>query len=237
MASIKFKFDTKKLEKDLNKVFEQKAREINLKNKVEEEGGKMRILTETEKELLKILILNLENKNSYTCTITYDVLPEYISPQLKDLLLTLKYSGYCASFSQWLGGAQITLTPEGVNYFEKEEDYKKMKSKPSININNLNASNSIITFGDVYDSNFNIDNSYTEISKLIDQYGGDDKEELKNLLEEVKDYVENILESKSVGKNKSLFTRIGNHVKKHQWFYQAVVTFIGNAVIKIMSGQ
>ena len=75
-------------EKDLNKVFEQKAREINLKNKVEEEGGKMRILTETEKELLKILILNLENKNSYTCTITYDVLPEYISPQLKDLLLT-----------------------------------------------------------------------------------------------------------------------------------------------------
>ena len=112
-----------------------------------------------------------------------------------------------------------------------------MKSKPSININNLNASNSIITFGDVYDSNYNIDNSYTEISKLIDQYGGDDKEELKNLLEEVKDYVENILESKSVGKNKSLFTRIGNHVKKHQWFYQAVVTFIGNAVIKIMSGQ
>ena len=80
MASIKFKFDTKKLEKDLNKVFEQKAREINLKNKVEEEGGKMRILTETEKELLKILILNLENKNSYTCTITYDALPEYISP-------------------------------------------------------------------------------------------------------------------------------------------------------------
>ena len=39
MASINFKFDTKKLEKDLNKVLEQKAKEINLKNKVEEEGG------------------------------------------------------------------------------------------------------------------------------------------------------------------------------------------------------
>jgi len=129
MASINFKFDTKKLEKDLNKVLEQKAKEINLKNKVEEEGGNMRILTETEKELLKILISNLKNGNGYTCTLTYDVLPEYIAPQLKDLLLTLKYSGYCASFNQWLGGAQITLTPEGINYFENEEEYKKMKNK------------------------------------------------------------------------------------------------------------
>ena len=103
----------------------------------------MRVLTDTEKELLKILISKLDN--NYTCIITYDMLPEYIASQLKDLLLILKYSGYCASFNQWLGGAQITLTPEGINYFENEEEYKKMRDKSSININNLNANNSIIT--------------------------------------------------------------------------------------------
>lgn len=235
MTNIKFKIDTKKLYKDLNKVLEQKAKEINLKNKVEEEGGKMRVLAETEKELLKILISKLEN--GYTCTITYDILPEYIATQLKDLLLNLKYSGYCATFDQWLGGAQITLTPEGINYFENEGKYTKMRDKASININNLNANNSIITFGDVYDSNFNIDNSYNEINDLIEQYGANDKVELRQLLDEVKEYVENIVESKSVGKNKSLFTRMGNHIQKHQWFYQAILTFIGSAITKIMSGQ
>ena len=183
MANIKIKFDTKKLEKDLNKALERKA------------------------------------------------------SQLKDLLLILKYSGYCASFNQWLGGAQITLTPEGINYFENEEEYKKMRDKSSININNLNANNSIITFGNVFDSNFNIDNSYKKINELINQHGADDKEELKQILDETKDYVDNILETKIVGKNRALFTRIGDHIKKHQWFYQAIVTFIGNTIIKVMSGQ
>lgn len=112
-----------------------------------------------------------------------------------------------------------------------------MKNKSSISINNLNANNSIITFGDVYDSNFNIDNSYNEINKLIEEYGADDKDKLRNILNEVKDYAENIIDTKTVGKNKALFTRIGDHLKKHQWFYQAIVTFIGNTIIKVMSGQ
>lgn len=235
MASIKF--DTKKFEKDLKKIIEQKNKEIILKKQVESEGGKMRILKDTEKELLKI-ILSKKNEN-YTSTILYDDLPPYISEQLSDLLQILKYSGYCASVVRWMGGAQVTLTPEGINYFEKEEEYKKtnMGMGANININNLNANGSNINFGNVYDSTFNIDNSYKELERLIDENGNEDKEELKAILEEVKDYIDNISQSKTIGKNKSLFTKIGDHFQKHQWFYQSIVNLIGAEVIKVMSGN
>ena len=89
----------------------------------------------------------------------------------------------------------------------------------------------------MYDSNFSIDNSYNEMEKMIEEKGGDDKEQLQQILIEVKDYIESITILKTVSKNTGLFTRIGNHIQKHQWFYQSITNMIGSSIIKIMGGN
>lgn len=193
----------------------------------------MKILNYTEKELLKIILDKVGN--GYTCTITHNDLPEYISAQLGDVLSVLKYSKYVARFDQYIGGCHITLTPEGINYFEKEDEYMKTNNIPNINIETLYADGSNINFGN--DSNFNIDNSYNEIEKMIEEKGGDDKEQLQQILLEVKDYIENITTLKTISKNTSLFTRIGNHIQKHQWFYQSITSMLGAAIIRTMNGN
>lgn len=233
--STTIKFDTRKFERDLNKIIKKKNKEIALKNEVESRSGTMKILNDTEKELLKIILDKVGN--GYTCTITHNDLPEYISAQLGDVLSVLKYSKYVARFDQYLEGCHITLTPEGINYFEKEDEYMKNNNTPNISIGTLYADGSNLNFGNVYDSNFNINDSYNEIEKKIEEKGGEDKEQLQQILIEVKDYIENITTLKTISKNTGLFTRIGNHIQKHQWFYQCITNMIGSAIMRIMGGN
>ncbi len=63
------------------------------------------------------------------------------------------------------------------------------------------------------------------------------KKELQQILLEVKDYIENVTTLKTIPKNTSLFTKIGNHIQKHQWFYQSITTMLGTAVIRAMNGN
>lgn len=56
-------------------------------------------------------------------------------------------------------------------------------------------------------------------------------------MQEVKDYIDNINESKIVSKNTGLFKRIGKHIQNYQWFYQTLVTMIGNSIINVMGGK
>ena len=194
----------------------------------------MKLLTNTEKELLKIILDKVGD--DYTCNITHNDLPNYISVQLGDILSAIKYAKYIARFNQYLYGCTITLTPEGMHYFEKEDEYMKKNMTPNITIETLNVNGSNLTFGNVYDSNFNIDNTYNELEKLIEDKGGDDKKELQQILLEVKDYIENVTTLKTIPKNTGLFARIGNHVQKHQWFYQSITTMLGTAIMDIMRG-
>lgn len=109
--------------------------------------------------------------------------------------------------------------------------------KPNIHIESFHADGSNISFGNVYDSNFSIDNSYNELLERINKEPDSDKGELKNILLEVKDYIDNITNLKTITKNTGLFTRIDNHFQKHQWFYQGIINLIGTAVINSMSGK
>lgn len=56
------KFDTRKFERDLNKIIQKKNKEIVLKNEVESRSGTMKILNDTEKELLKIILDKVGNE-------------------------------------------------------------------------------------------------------------------------------------------------------------------------------
>lgn len=234
------KFNTKKFERDLNKslnkVLQDKVEQIKIKNEVESRGNGMKLLNETEKELLSI-ILKCDH-NTYTYRGTHEIFPEYISSQLIKLFSILEECGYVAESHYWIGGSwMVTLTPMGVNYFENEEKYKTMneKSMGNISIGILNATGSNVNMGNVFDSNFSITSNYEKIGKQISENAeGKDKEELHQILNEVKDYVDNILDTKTVGKNTSLFNKIGKHAEKYKWFYQTLTNLVGNAVITAM---
>lgn len=241
MSSIKIKFDSRKLqrdlEKNLNKVIQKENEKIMIKKIASERGENMKILNDTEKELLKLILES--NHDGYTYSGTIEKFPEYIKNQIKKLFAILEECGYAAKTYCWVdGGWQVILTPLGVNYFDEEDKYKKMNEKSNINIQNFNANGSNINFGTVYDSNFNIDSTFQRLEETIEEKAKDeDKEELMNIIQEVKDYIDNINESKVISKNTGLFKRIGKHIQNYQWFYQTVVTVIGNSIMKIMSGN
>ena len=66
--------------------------------------------------------------------------------------------------------------------------------------------------------------------------GGEDKEELHELLDEVKELIENIQSSRAIPKQKKLFEKISNHMEKHGWFYGAVVQLLGTAALGLIGG-
>lgn len=241
MSSIKIRFDSKSLqrnlEKNLNKTIKKENERIKIKKIVLERGENMKLLNDTEKELLKLILES--NHDGYTYSGTIEIFPEYITNQLKKLFAILEECGYAAKTYCWIdGGWQVTLTPIGLNYFDNEEEYKKMNEKSNINIQNFNANGSNINFGTVYDSNFNIDNTFQSLENAIEEKAKDeDKEELMDIIQEVRDYIDNINESKVISKNTGLFKRIGKHIQNYQWFYQGLVTMIGSSIMNVMGGK
>lgn len=239
MANIKIKLDSKKLEKDLKKQFDKVIQEENKKLEIQRivsmrgDGDNMKLLNDIEKELLRI-ILECEHKD-FIYSGSIEQFPQYITIQIKRLFSILEECGYAAKTYCWLdGGWQVILTPLGVSYFENEEKYKMMNNK-TINIGTLNANGSNVNFGNVYDSTFDVDNSYQEIEKIIDEKAEEcDKEELKEILVEMKDYVDNISDTKVIGKNTRLFDKIGIHIQKYKWFYQLILNLIGTSVLEAM---
>ena len=90
--------------------------------------------------------------------------------------------------------------------------------------------------GKITDSNITINNSIEQIKKEIEERG-QDKEELLQILEEVKDYIDNLKETNKITKNTGLFKRIGNHLEKHQWFYSQIVGILGQTLLLGMGNQ
>ena len=226
------KFDTKKIERKIKKIAEEKSKELIIKTNIDG-GNNMTLLNELQKEFLSIILSKEDNNYEYHGLLSE--FPKYMN--VGDLFKQLEYAGYCSTHDIYITGEwRCILTPQGINYFEKEEEYKNMKEKTNINIEQfINNGNNI--FGNVFDSNFNIDNSCSNIEKMIDEKGGEDSEELKLVLSDIKEYLENINDSKYISTNKSLFEKIGNHIQKHQWFYQMVVNMLGMAVMNRMGGN
>ena len=116
-----------------------------------------------------------------------------------------------------------------------EED-KKRTSTAAYNIENLFANGGQVFFGDVTNSTFSIDNSITQIEKMIDEEGGEDAAELKALLAEVQELLETMKKTGFVPKNNGLFTRLSNHLAKHGWFYGTVINLIGTVAMQLIQG-
>lgn len=93
-----------------------------------------------------------------------------------------------------------------------------------------------MVFGNVSGSTLTVDNSIHQIEQAIDEKGGEDKKELHELLDEVKELIENIQSSRAIPKQKKLFEKISNHMEKHGWFYGAVVQLLGTTALGLIGG-
>ena len=234
-TGFKIDLDTKKLEKQLRRQQEEAEKELFAKSIVEKQPiyGDMRMLDKTSEEVLKILLAEYENNNSknYILGVTPDIFPEIYRPGLIQLFANLKQYGIIFDYKSPIGCFVVTLSPFAFTYFEEKEKALKRELEkqniPSINIGTFNATGSNINFGTISDSTLYLQN----IERQIEENGGDDTEELKILLKEVKELCDEIKANKSLPKHSDLMQKISNHISKHGWFYGAIAQLIGNAVI------
>ena len=197
-------------------------------------------LADNEKELLKEIIEIEENNGNIS-----EFLANRVNKDEKDIvrgiICELKANGLIN-----VSGASNTvnnavLTQPGRTYFEREEKYfKRMKESANntYNVGNIYADGSNVVIGDVINSSLNIDNSYTRIENRIEQEcNQEDKLEIKELLEETKEIIDNMKKNGSIGQRKSFFKRLTDHACKYGWLYAEIVNLIGNAAIGIIGGK
>ena len=163
------------------------------------------------------------------------VFPANIQSDIKLNFEVLKNYGMIIDYSLFIDGSfSLYLSHAAIHYFDNKKRAEEVKQKAYIQIENLNANGSNVVLGDLFNSSLSIDNSIQSIENEIREKGGDDKEELLALFEEVKDYAENIQNCRSVTKNRSLLNKLKEHVSKNSWFYAEVVAFLGDVVLKTM---
>ena len=197
-------------------------------------------LADNEKELLKEIIEIEENNGNIS-----EFLANRVNKDEKDIvrviLCELKANGLINV--SWASNTvnNAVLTQPGRTYFEREEKYfKRMKESANntYNVGNIYADGSNVVIGDVINSSLNIDNSYTRIENRIEQEcNQEDKLEIKELLEETKEIIDNMKKNGSIGQRKSFFKRLTDHACKYGWLYAEIVNLIGNAAIGIIGGK
>lgn len=208
----------------------------------EKKGSRVELfeeLAENEKKLLRDII-QIENDNGNISEFLREKVDRDEKDIMRGIIGVLKSNGLINV--SWGSNTvnNAVLTQAGRTYFEREKKYnEKLERLNSKNIyNNINATNSTVFLGNVIDSTINIDNSISRIEHEIEKKCDNetDKKELLELLEEAKEILENIKDSKHIDKRKGFFQKITNHFDKHGWFYAEIVGLFGETVIKLLGG-
>lgn len=198
--------------------------------------GGMRIMDDAAEEIFKILLSAYQQNDKRAVRGNYDIIPAAYHNSLSLEFEKLSLYGVISSPCVWSGAMwEATVTPQGSIYFDNkkqaikrhEEEQKQMSFGNITNYGNM-------VFGNVSGSTLTVDNSIHEIERMIDENGGEDAEELHELLEEVKELVDNMQSSRAIPKQKKLFQRISGHLEKHGWFYGAVVQLLGTAALNML---
>lgn len=202
--------------------------------------GDIRILDKASAEILKYILFVYDNNEERNVRGNYGVIPAAYHTSLNLEFEKLKLYGMISRYSIWINAMwELNLTPQGITYFEDKEkamEREDEKMKTSINIGNIVANGSNLVLGDVINSVLSIDNSVKRIEKEIEEKGGDESEELLEILVEVKELIENMQESRHIPKNKGLFSKASRHLEKHGWFYGEIVGLIGAAAMNMLQG-
>jgi hypothetical protein len=239
MAKSPIEKALEKQQKEAKKLAEKEARQRTASAIVNGQPsiGGMRIMDEAAEEILKIILSVYDGNDNRQVHGSIDIIPKPYQISLQLEFDKLAMYGVITSPCVWITAMwEATLTPQGITYFEaktealkRHDEEQKQQTFGSItNYGNL-------VFGDVSGSTLTVDNSIHQIERMIDEKGGEDKEELLELLEEVKELLENIQTSRSIPKQKKLFQRISDHVAKHGWFYGAIVQLLGTATMTMLA--
>ena len=198
--------------------------------------GGMRIMDEAAEEIFKILLSVYKPNDERSVRGSFDIIPAAYHTSLSLEFEKLSLYGVISSPCVWIGGMwEATITPQGNSYFtNKEQALKKdAEEKKQMSVGNITNYGNIV-FGNVSNSTLSVDNSIHEIERMIDEHGGEDKAELSELLEEVKELIENMQTSRNIPKQKKLFQRLNDHIVRHGWFYGAVVQLLGTAAMTML---
>lgn len=202
--------------------------------------GGMRIMDASSEEILTIILDAYDGNENRKVRGNDKMIPAAYHFSIHQELEKLKMYGVVSDYAYYITAMwDVTLTPQGITYFEdkaKAEEKENAIKQSSINIGSIVANGSNFVLGDVINSSLSVDSSIHRIEQEIDEKGGDDAEELRELLDEVKELIENIQESRHVPKNKGLFSKLSNHLEKHGWFYGEVVGLLGAAALQLLQG-
>lgn len=201
--------------------------------------GGMRIMDDASEEVFKIILSVYEPNDERNVRGNYEIIPVAYHDSLSIEFEKLRLYGVISSPCIWIGGMwEATITPQGNEYFKNKEQALKRheEEQKQMSVGNITNYGNIV-FGNVSNSTLTVDNSIHEIERMIDEQGGEDKEELLELLEEVKELIENMQSSRNIPKQKKLFQRISDHLEKHGWFYGAIVQLLGTAAMTMLGAQ
>lgn len=129
----------------------------------------------------------------------------------------------------------VTLKNLGKTYFETAKPYSNTERIGETKINSVFAGNMVV--GDVINSSLSNSINITFIENRIDAEGGEDKEELRELLKEAKEAIENFQKSGEIKENKSFSKKARKHLEKYPWFYSGLMNLMGTAAMKIFLGS
>lgn len=197
-------------------------------------------LPENAKSLLKQILKSEDEGKNISDFLANEIENDKTDKIVRGIIGTLRENGLINV--SWASNTvyNAELTNAGRTYFEREEKYTKqleITRQPSYNIGTINANGSNFVIGNAINSNFSIQSTISNIEEEIEKKGGEDKEELQELLQETKEIIENFENSKIVQPRKGFINRLSKHLEKHGWFYGAIATTLGEAFIKILSGN
>lgn len=196
-------------------------------------------LAENERKLLKEII-EADEKNENINQLIEDKLKDDKKNIIKEIIHGLDSNGLVNVF--WADNIpyRVSLTNPGRTYFEREAKYlKRMESNKNniYNFGDISIDRGNFVAGDVVNSVLNVDSHITQIEKdIADKVEDNDKEKLKEILEEAKEIMENINNNRIIEKKKGFFKKLTEHATKYGWFYAEIVNLIGTAVLTKIGG-
>ena len=199
----------------------------------------LRIMDDASEEVFKIILSAYEPNDERFVSGNYEIIPVAYHDSLSVEFEKLRLYGVISSPCVWINAMwEATITPQGIAYFDNKEKALKRheEEQKQMSVGNITNYGNIV-FGNVSGSTLTVDNSIHEIERMIDENGGEDAEELRDLLNEVKELIENMQASRSIPKQKKLFQRLNDHVVKHGWFYGAVVQLLGASAMTMLGAQ
>lgn len=196
-------------------------------------------LADNERKLLKEIIDTENNEGNIS-----ELLANKIDSDEKDILRSiigsLRKNGLLNV--SWASDTvyNASLTNPGRTYFEREKKYlKRMESNKSniYNFGDISIDRGNFVAGDVVNSVLNVNSHITQIEKEIEEKADDDdRENLKEILEDAKEIMENIKNNGVIEKKKGFFKKLTEHANKYGWFYAEIVNLIGTAVLAKIGG-